>query len=55
LTLCLLSSLTDKSKAYISQSSALGGEDTGQDKKQREKEDDADEERKIISCPLTWF
>jgi len=23
--------------------------------KQREKECDADEERKIISCPLTWF
>jgi len=43
LTICLLSSLTDK--ACISQSSALGGEDTGQDKKQREKEDDADEER----------
>jgi len=39
-----------KWKAYISQSSALGGEETGQDKN-KEKECDADEEKKIISCP----
>jgi len=37
-TLCLLSSLTDKNeKPYRSQSSALGGEDTGQDKNKEKK------------------
>jgi len=40
-------------KPIISQSSTLGGQETRE--KQREKECDADEERKIFSCPLTWF
>jgi len=38
-----------KWKAYISQSSTLGGEETGQEKNKEKKSDD--EEREIISCP----
>jgi len=38
LTLCLLSSLTDKNeKPIISQSSTLGGEETGQEKNKEKK------------------